>query len=124
MINDFHKDFVIESFAKLIEQITIGVSNKETLLLVGETGTGKTTIVQNIANVTGIKLNVFNMSQNTDSTDLMGGFKPIDTKLMLKPLYIEFLELFCMLLDESRNKEFLKVLLNMYSKGKNTEFFK
>lgn len=122
--SNFHNDFVIESFVNVIEQITVGVTNNETMLLVGETGTGKTTIVQNIAHVMGKKLNVFNMSQNTDSADLMGGFKPIDTKLMLKPLYIAFLELFCGLLDEIQNKDFLKVLLDSYNKHKSIEFFK
>ena len=97
---------------------------QETLLLVGETGTGKTTIVQNIAHVVGKKLHVFNMSQNTDSTDLMGGFKPIDIKLLLKPLYIDFLQLFNSLLDQEKNKDFIKILVKSYNKGKTNEFLK
>jgi midasin len=96
----------------------------ETLLLVGETGTGKTTIVQNIANIIGKKLNVFNMSQNTDSADLMGGFKPIDTKFLLKPLYVDFLSLFNSLLDQTQNRDFIKMLVSSFNKSKNVEFFK
>jgi midasin len=50
----------------------------EPVLLVGETGTGKTTAVQQLANMVGKKLHVLNMNQNTDSSDLLGGFKPVD----------------------------------------------
>ena len=97
--NNFHHGFVIDSFVNVIEQIIISIWMNETLLLVGETGTGKTTIVQNIANVIGKRLHVFNISQHTDSTDLMGGFKPIDVKLLLKPLYADFLIMFNMMFD-------------------------
>jgi len=34
------------------------------------------------------------MNQNTDSADLMGGFKPVDLKYLLKPIYELFLSLF------------------------------
>lgn len=46
--------------------------------MVGETGTGKTTCVQEIAKLLNKNLHVFNMNQNTDSSDLLGGFKPVD----------------------------------------------
>jgi midasin (ATPase involved in ribosome maturation) len=124
IVNNFFHGFVVESFVNVIEQITVGISMNETMLLVGETGTGKTTIVQNIAHVMGKKLNVFNMSQNTDSADLMGGFKPIDTRLLIKPLYLDFLELFNSLFDQGKNIEFIKMTVNYYNKSKNTEFFK
>ena len=97
--NNFYNGFVIDSFANAIEQIIIRIWMNETLLLVGETGTGKTTIIQNIENVIGKRFHVFNMSQNTDSTDLIGGFKPIDVKLLLKPLYAYFLIMFNMMFD-------------------------
>ena len=121
--NNFLNGFVIDSFVNVIEQIIIGVWMNETLLLVGETGTGKTTIVQNIANVIGKKLHVFNMSQNTDSTDLMGGFKPIDIKLLLKPLYVDFLSLFNMLFDQNKNKGFTKELVRNYNENNSQKFF-
>ena len=37
------------------------------------------------------KLYVYNMSSGTDVTDLIGGFKPIDCRLLLKDLFYEFL---------------------------------
>jgi len=64
------------------------------VLLVGETGTGKTTAVQEIARVCGKQMHVFNLNQNTDSADLLGGFKPVDLKYLLKPIYENFLTLF------------------------------
>ncbi len=63
-------------------------------MLVGETGTGKTTAVQEMAKLLGKSLHVFNMNQNTDSSDLLGGFKPVDLKFLLKPVYEQFLFVF------------------------------
>ena len=65
----------------------MGINSKETCLLVGETGTGKTTAVQEIASLLNKPLHIFNMNQNTDSADLFGGFKPVDLKYLLKPIY-------------------------------------
>ena len=76
---------------RLMEQIAMAIGQQEASLLVGETGTGKTTSVQELAKILGKKLHVFNMNQNTDSSDLLGGFKPVDLKFLLKPLYELFL---------------------------------
>lgn len=37
-----------------------------------------------------------NLSQQTDVTDLLGGYKPTDAQSICMPLYHEFKELFCM----------------------------
>lgn len=76
---------------RLMEQIAQALTRSEAALLVGETGTGKTTSVQELAKLLGKSLHVFNMNQNTDSSDLLGGFKPVDLKYLLKPLYEQFL---------------------------------
>ena len=60
------------------------------MLLVGETGTGKTSVVQEVAKIVGKTLHVFNMNQNTDSADLLGGFKPVELKYLLTPVYGTF----------------------------------
>ena len=75
------------------------------MLLVGETGTGKTTAVQEIAKILGKKLHVFNLNQNTDSADLLGGFKPVDLKYLLKPIYDNFLQLFTSLFEKTKNNQ-------------------
>ena len=84
----------------------------EALLLVGETGTGKTTVVQELAKKVGRKLHVFNMNQNTDSADLLGGFKSVDLKYLLTPVYRLFLEVFRALLNASapNNAKFMSLM--------------
>ena len=46
---------------------------REPVLLVGETGVGKTASISYLAAMTGNKLVTVNMSQQSDSTDLLGG---------------------------------------------------
>ena len=50
------------------------------MLLVGETGTGKTTVCQAFAGALGNKLHIVNCHQNSETSDLIGGFRPIRGK--------------------------------------------
>jgi midasin len=61
--------------ACLLERVACCVAWKESVLLVGETGTGKTTAVQYLAEKTGHHLVVINMNQQSDSADLLGGYE-------------------------------------------------
>ena len=99
-----------------LEQICQSVALNEALLLVGETGTGKTTIVQELAKQVGKTLHVFNMNQNTDSADLLGGFKSVDLKYLLKPVYGLFLEVFSALLNAQapNNAKFTSLMQKCY----------
>jgi midasin (ATPase involved in ribosome maturation) len=36
-----------------------------------------------------------NLSQQSDISDLLGGFKPTDARSICYPLYVEFKDLFC-----------------------------
>jgi len=87
------------------------------VLLVGETGTGKTTSVQELAKLQGKKLHVFNMNQNTDSSDLLGGFKPVDVKFLLKPVYEFFLSIFRKLFKSGKNQKFLDLTQTCYEEN-------
>lgn len=58
----------------LLERLAVCLSLNEPALIVGETGTGKTTTIQLLANHTGHKLVVINMNQQSDSSDLLGGY--------------------------------------------------
>jgi midasin len=109
-----------------LEQVASAISADEPVLLVGETGTGKTTLVQEVASILGKKLHVFNMNQNTDSADLLGGFKPVDLKYLLTPIYGRFRELFCRLLNAStsNNQSFLDLLQKCYEQNKINDFIK
>ncbi|XP_034190386.2 midasin [Osmia lignaria lignaria] len=78
----------------LLERIASCVIQKEPVLLVGETGTGKTSCVQYLAQITSHKLVVINMNQQSESTDLLGGYKPVDLKLLIFPIREEFEILF------------------------------
>ncbi|PHU20231.1 hypothetical protein BC332_11382 [Capsicum chinense] len=89
------KHFVeIRNLIHILERIACSVKYNEPVLLVGETGTGKTTLVQSLASKLGQKLTVLNLSQQSDIADLLGGFKPIDAQFICIPLYKEFENLF------------------------------
>ena len=92
---------------RLLEQIAEAVEMNEALLLVGETGTGKTTVVQQLAHQLGQELVVLNMSQQSESADLLGGFKPVDIRLLCAPLMDDFVPLFCRTFSRKKNQRFL-----------------
>ena len=48
----------------------------EPVLLVGETGTGKTTVCQMAALMRGQRLHILNCNQHTETSDFLGGFRP------------------------------------------------
>ena len=75
----------------ILERLTICSELEETPLLISETGCGKTTLVQYLAEVAGNHLFVYNMSSGTDVMDLVGGFKPIDCRSLLKELFYQFI---------------------------------
>lgn len=89
----------------------------------GETGTGKTTSVQELARLLGKRLHVFNMNQNTDSSDLLGGFKPVDIRYLLKPLYEHFLTVFKAEFKKlEKNKKYLDLTQKCYEENRVKEF--
>ncbi|XP_051781409.1 midasin isoform X2 [Erpetoichthys calabaricus] len=91
----------------LLEQLSACVNRGEPVLLVGETGTGKTSTVQFLARITGHKLRVVNMNQQSDTADLLGGYKPVDHKLILLPLHEAFEDLFSQTFSRKQNTTFL-----------------
>lgn len=52
------------------------LESKEPALLVGETGSGKTTVCQMLALMRGQKLHILNCNQHTETSDFLGGFRP------------------------------------------------
>jgi midasin len=78
----------------LLERVAASTALAEPTLLVGETGTGKTTAVQYIANAAGKPLTVLNLSMQTESSDLLGGFKPIDASASARLLHAKWQKLF------------------------------
>jgi midasin len=91
----------------LLESLALCVSQNEPVLLVGETGTGKTSAIQYLASLCNRTLVVVNMSQQSDSTDLIGGFKPMEMKQLIAPVREEFEALFCRTFSRKQNVKFL-----------------
>ncbi|XP_052570916.1 midasin [Peromyscus californicus insignis] len=98
----------------LLEQLAVCVSQGEPVLLVGETGAGKTSAVQHLARATGHHLRVVNMNQQSDTADLLGGFKPVDHKLIWLPLREAFEELFVQTFSKKQNFTFLGHIQTCY----------
>ncbi|ROW12680.1 hypothetical protein VMCG_00623 [Cytospora schulzeri] len=104
---------------RLLEQISVAVSLKEPVLLVGETGIGKTTVVQQLAESLGHKLIAVNLSQQSEVGDLLGGFKPINVRNLAVPLKEEFEDLFASTgISEEKNQKYLKSINKSIIKGK------
>nr|XP_030123445.3 midasin isoform X1 [Taeniopygia guttata] len=98
----------------LMEQLAVCVVKGEPVLLVGETGTGKTSAVQYLAHITGHRLRVVNMNQQSDTADLLGGYKPVDNKLIWLPLRECFEELFSQTFSRKKNQTFLGHIQTCY----------
>ncbi|KAK8172473.1 LOW QUALITY PROTEIN: hypothetical protein BKA80DRAFT_318585 [Phyllosticta citrichinensis] len=107
-----------EHTRRLLEKIAVAVGHKEPLLLVGETGTGKTTAIQHLAGELGRKLEVFNLSQQSESGDLLGGFKPVNTRSLMVPMKDRFDDLFLSTFSQDKNRLFLNQLNEHMSKGR------
>jgi midasin len=107
---------------RLLEQIAIGVKLKEPILLVGETGIGKTTVVQQLAESLGHKLVAVNLSQQSEASDLLGGFKPVNSRSLAVPLKEEFEDLFEKTgVSAEKNKEYLERIAKKFARGRWSE---
>ncbi|CAG9573097.1 conserved hypothetical protein [Leishmania major strain Friedlin] len=94
----------------LLERLAAAVESHEHVLLTGETGVGKTFIVQYLADQLGQSLIVHNLNQQTDSSDFMGGWKPLDVGVTVRDLYNGFTELFAACFSVEKNAQFLNIL--------------
>jgi len=120
------KPFANTSHAKrLLEQIAISVKLREPVLLVGETGIGKTTVVQQLAETLGHKLVAVNLSQQSEVGDLLGGFKPVNARSLAVPLKEEFEDLFNSTgISATKNQKYLEQIGKCAAKGQWTRVSK
>ncbi|EGG02722.1 uncharacterized protein MELLADRAFT_66139 [Melampsora larici-populina 98AG31] len=95
----------------LLERLANCIKSSEPILLVGETGTGKTSIISFLAKSVGKSLVSLNLSNQSEASDLLGGFKPLDlnedAKLTANSLIDEFTQVFGDQFKLSRNQEFI-----------------
>ena len=101
----------------LLERILAAVSSSEPVLIVGETGIGKTTSVQYLAEILGCKLSVINLSQQTEPADLIGGLKPIDVRQLVISINNEFHELLLSAFPYENNSRFYNLLSSSIAKS-------
>ncbi len=102
----------------LLERLTVATALAEPLLLVGETGTGKTTVVQHLASLLGQPMTALNLSQQTESGDLFGAFKPLDPKLPATELHDQWSSLFARTFSSRRNARFVDAERKAFVAGK------
>ncbi|RWS31507.1 midasin-like protein [Leptotrombidium deliense] len=107
----------------LLEKIGVCVYHNEPVLLVGETGTGKTSSIQYLAHLLNKKLVVVNMNQQSDTCDLLGGYKPVEFKIIVQPLRSEFEELFTLTFNVSENAKFLNHVSDCFHTNKWSNLF-
>ncbi|KAI8815825.1 uncharacterized protein EV422DRAFT_572412 [Fimicolochytrium jonesii] len=112
------------SSVRLLESLSASIMHQEPLLLVGETGTGKTTVVQHLAYLTNTPLTVINMSQQSDSSDLLGGFKPIDVKALAASVFTEFDQIFAATFSAKANVAFLEGIRKSFKNARWAVFVK
>lgn len=109
-----------------LEKLAVAVKMNEPVLLVGETGTGKTTTVQHLAQMLQFQpnLRVLNMSQQSEASDLLGGFRPFSAQSLARPLLEEFLNLFGKAFSKSKNAEYLAAIQEAFAKQSWKRFVK
>ena len=93
---------------RLMESVGVATQMREPCLLVGETGVGKTTIVQQLATQLGKPLMVANLSQQSEVSDLLGGIKPLSARALAVPLKENFDDIFARAMLLSQNTSFAK----------------
>ncbi|KAI5981722.1 midasin [Pisolithus albus] len=113
------RPFALHNPAKrLLSRIATAISFCEPILLTGETGTGKTSAVTHLATLLRRPLVSLNLSHQTESSDLLGGFKPVDARVPAGELSVRFMELFGATFSRKRNVKFEESVRKAVQEGK------
>ncbi|CAK9092930.1 Midasin (Dynein-related AAA-ATPase mdn1) (MIDAS-containing protein) [Durusdinium trenchii] len=84
--------------ARVLQALASAIRSDEPALLVGDTGTGKTSVVQHVGRLLGREVLVYNFNEQSESTELVGGFRPVDNVMQLMS---ELVESFCLTFEKS-----------------------
>lgn len=109
-----HQFAYMKPSVQLLERIISCVHAREPVLLVGETGVGKTSCIQYLATLFGKQLTVINMNQQSDSAELFGGYKPVNCRYLIDLALKEYQELFAETYDVEKNAMFMMKLNENY----------
>uniref|UniRef100_A0A914D8T6 ATPase dynein-related AAA domain-containing protein n=1 Tax=Acrobeloides nanus TaxID=290746 RepID=A0A914D8T6_9BILA len=109
---------------QLLERISACALRNESVLLTGETGVGKTSVIQLLASYMNASLRVVNMSQDSDTSDLIGGYKPVSIITIIRPLFEDYETLFDQTFDRAKNVKFFTHLQNCLSTGRFADFLR
>ena len=90
----FSRYALTNSSRRLLASLASAYSMNESVLLVGETGTGKTTAISHLAKLVGRQLVVLNLSQGCEISDLLGSYKTTYIGIIAQELLSSFEELF------------------------------
>lgn len=101
----------------LLSKIAACVQHKEPVLLVGETGVGKTCIVQHLASLLGTQLTVINLSQQSDSSDLLGGYRPANMHKLMEPINLSATRLYQKTYNQEKSEKFLRHMSTAFARG-------
>eukprot|EP00903_Cladosiphon_okamuranus_P014927 g13820.t2 len=101
---------------RIMETLAASTRACEPVLLVGETGCGKTALVQRLAEGTGRELVVQNLSLQTDGADLLGGFRPVELRQLAQEVLEEFLRLFLLLFSATQNARFCQAITSSFER--------
>lgn len=91
---------------RLISQVAACVAAVEPVLLTGETGTGKTSIISHLASLLNKPLISLNMSNQSEASDLVGGFRPVSARIPAMELHERFSALFIGTFSSKKNVAF------------------
>ena len=72
------------SFRRMMGLCIQGIINGEPILLIGETGCGKTTVCQLLSRLRGQQMRVINCHKYTESADFIGSLRPVRNKNQVK----------------------------------------
>jgi midasin len=103
---------------QLLARLATCCALNEPILLTGETGTGKTTAVSHLASLLSRPLLSLNLSQQTESSDLLGGFKPVDARIPAAKLQRCFQEIFVATFSREKNLKFEEAVRGAVSAGR------
>ncbi|GMT30207.1 hypothetical protein PFISCL1PPCAC_21504, partial [Pristionchus fissidentatus] len=109
---------------QLLERMALSVKMEEAVLLVGESGVGKTSLVQVLADMKGEKLDTVNLGPHSDTDDLITSLRPTSYGRVMEPFTCDFVGLFSKSFDVSKNEKFMRNLEVLLMHQKYDEYLK